>query len=54
MKDEKNFKVTLVNGPLTSIMPIKATNAEQASVIASQMGLGVVVLVVKSLIQIER
>ena len=49
MNDEKNFKVTLVKGPQTSIMPIKAPSAEHAVAIASTMGLGTVVKVVEKI-----
>ena len=49
MNDEKNFKVTLVKGPQTSIMPIKALSAEHAVAIASTMGLGTVVKVVEKI-----
>ena len=43
--EEKIYKVTMIDGPQTSIMPIKAYDAEHAVRIASRMGLGVVVKV---------
>ena len=45
MKNESIYKVTLVKGPQTSIMPIKARDASHATRIASNMGLGLVVKV---------
>ena len=45
MKTESIYKVTMIDGPQTSIMPIKAYDAEHAVRIASRMGLGVVVKV---------
>ena len=42
MKNENIYKVTLVDGPTTAIMPIKARDFQHATRIASRMGLGVV------------
>ena len=42
---ESIYKVTLVNGPQTSIMPIKARDEAHAVRIAQNMGLGLVVRV---------
>jgi hypothetical protein len=49
MNNEKNFTVTLVKGPQTSIMPIKALSTEHAVAIACQMGLGTVVSVTEKI-----
>ena len=45
MRTESIYRVTMIDGPQTSIMPIKAYDAEHAVRIASRMGLGVVVKV---------
>ena len=45
MSIENIYKVTLVDGPTTAIMPIKARDAEHAVRIAANMGLGLVVKV---------
>jgi hypothetical protein len=45
MKNESIYKVTLVKGPQTSIMPIKARDEAHATRIAQNMGLGLVVKV---------
>jgi len=45
MKNENIYKVTLVKGPQTSIMPIKARDESHAVRIASNMDLGLVVKV---------
>ena len=45
MKDEKTYKVTMIDGPTTAIIPIKAHDAEHAVLIASKMNLGLVVRV---------
>ena len=37
--EEKIYKVTMVDGPTTAIMPIKAYDAEHAVRIASNLGL---------------
>ena len=42
---ESIYKVTLVKGPQTSIMPIKARDEAHAVRIAQHMGLGLVVRV---------
>ena len=42
---ESIYKVTLVDGPQTSIMPIKARDEAHATRIAQHMGLGLVVRV---------
>jgi hypothetical protein len=39
---ENIYKVTLIDGPTTAIMPIKARDFQHATRIASRMGLGVV------------
>jgi hypothetical protein len=46
MNTESIYKVTLVDGPQTSIMPIKARNSAHAMRIANRMGLGQVVNIV--------
>ena len=43
--EEKIYKVTLVDGPTTAIMPIKAYDEAHATRIARNMGLGRVVKV---------
>ena len=43
MIKENIYTVTMVDGPQTSIIPIKARNASHAVRIASNMGLGLVV-----------
>ena len=40
MKTESIYKVTMIDGPQTSIMPIKAYDEEHAVRIAANMGLG--------------
>jgi len=45
MNEESIYKVTLVKGPQTSIMPIKARDEAHAVRIAQHMGLGLVVRV---------
>ena len=45
MKDEKTYQVTMIDGPTTAIIPIKAHDAEHAVLIASKMNLGLVVRV---------
>jgi hypothetical protein len=45
MNEESIYKVTLVEGPQTSIMPIKARDEAHAVRIAQHMGLGLVVRV---------
>ena len=45
IKNESIYKVTLVDGPTTAIIPIKAYDASHAGRIASRMGLGLVVKV---------
>jgi hypothetical protein len=40
MKNENIYRVTLVDGPTTAIIPIKARDASHATRIASRMGLG--------------
>jgi hypothetical protein len=45
IKNESIYKVTLVDGPQTSIMPIKARDEAHAVRIAQNMGLGLVVKV---------
>ena len=42
---DRIYKVTLVNGPQTSIMPIKAYDETHAARIAQNMDLGLVVKV---------
>jgi hypothetical protein len=46
LNEESIYRVTLIDGPTTAIMPIKAYDARHASRIASRMGLGQVVRVV--------
>jgi len=43
MKNENIYRVTMVNGPQTSILPIKARDEAHAVRIAQNMGLGLVV-----------
>ena len=38
--EEKIFKVTMIDGPTTAIMPIKAYDHDHAMRIARNMGLG--------------
>ena len=45
MKNENIYNVTLIDGPTTAIIPIKAYDASHAVRIASRMGLGLVVRV---------
>jgi len=45
LNTESIYKVTLVDGPTTAIIPIKAYDASHAVRIASNMGLGLVVKV---------
>ena len=45
MRTESIFKVTMVDGPQTSIMPIKACDEAHALRIAQNMNLGLVVRV---------
>ena len=45
MKNDNIYKVTMVDGPTTAIMSIKASNPEHATRIANRMGLGQVVRV---------
>ena len=45
LNTESIYKVTLVEGPQTSIMPIKARDEAHAVRIAQNMGLGLVVKV---------
>ena len=45
MNEENIYKVTLVDGPTTAIIPIKAYDAAHAVLIANTMGLGLVVKV---------
>ena len=45
MRTESIYKVTMVKGPQTSIMPIKARDEAHAVRIAQNMGLGLVVRV---------
>ena len=45
MKTENIFKVTMIDGPTTAIIPIKARDAEHAVRIARNIGLGMVVRV---------
>ena len=45
IKNESIYKVTLIDGPTTAIIPIKAYDASHATRIASRMGLGQVVRV---------
>ena len=46
MNTESIYKVTMVDGPQTSIMPIKARDTDHAMRIAKSMGLGQVVNIV--------
>ena len=45
IKRESIFKVTMIDGPTTAILPIKAYDSSHATRIASRMGLGQVVKV---------
>ena len=45
MKNESIYKVTLIDGPTTAILPIKAYDHDHAMRIANNMGLGRVVKV---------
>ena len=49
MRTESIYKVTMVKGPQTSIMPIKARDEVHAVRIAQNMGLGLVVRVTLAL-----
>ena len=46
MKKESIYKVTLVDGPVSAVMPIKAYDEAHAVRIAANMGLGMVVKVI--------
>ena len=45
LNEESIYKVTMIDGPTTAIMPIKAYDASHAVRIASNMSLGLVVRV---------
>ena len=45
MKNDNIYKVTMIDGPTTAIIPIKARDESHATRIASRMGLGHVVRV---------
>jgi hypothetical protein len=45
MKNDNIYKVTMIDGPTTAIMAIKASTVEHATRIANRMGLGRVVRV---------
>jgi len=45
MKNDNIYKVTMIDGPTTAIIPIKARDESHATRIASRMGLGQVVRV---------
>ena len=45
MKNDNIYKVTMIDGPTTAIMAIKASTVEHATRIANRMGLGQVVRV---------
>ena len=49
MRTESIYKVTIIDGPQTSIMPIKARDEAHAVRIAQNMGLGLVVKVTLAL-----
>lgn len=40
MTNDNIYKVTMIDGPTTAIIPIKARDASHATRIASRMGLG--------------